>query len=111
MGSEPDDPPLGTCPSWCDKPAGHPWEDEWIAGPVRYHAYRVALDKYNAIGVDSIEQYAGGATVYQTDVVLDVESPSSLKIEMARRAYRLMGEAVDRAVLWRRTVGGYREAR
>jgi hypothetical protein len=72
-----DDPPLGRCPRWCEKPEGHDWEDEWQNGPVRYHTYRIEVTRYHKIGIDEVEQWTPEGRVRMREVILDVESPTS----------------------------------
>lgn len=72
---EPSDPPLGPCPPWCDKPAGHDWEDEWTHGPMREHLRTVdELGQYNAVRIREYEHFSeSGARVRHRGIVLDLD--------------------------------------
>jgi hypothetical protein len=35
--SDSDTTPPPACPAWCERPAGHDWDDEWSHGSVRWH--------------------------------------------------------------------------
>jgi hypothetical protein len=83
------DPPLGECPSWCQKPAGHDWEDEWREGLVRYHTYRQEVSEHHRIGLDEIEQAAPGGSRRMREVVLDVESPTTWDMATALKAHTI----------------------
>jgi hypothetical protein len=87
------EPPLTDCPSWCEKPAGHDWEDQWTNGLIRYHSMRIHVETRSCsptcihgheIGLDEVEQVrADGTTARLRQVVLDVESPTNLSPEEA----------------------------
>lgn len=88
------DPPLGACPSWCELPAGHDWEDNWRDGLIRYHSMRIKVESHpcgpdhahdHEIGVDEIEQWviADNVRARQRQIVLDLEAPTNLTVSEA----------------------------
>ncbi|CQD24550.1 hypothetical protein BN1232_06256 [Mycobacterium lentiflavum] len=88
------DPPLGPCPVWCEKPAGHEWDDAWEAGPVRFHTRRRQITKYQSITVEEVEQFTSQGPTRQRDIVFDAQSPTPWDVPTARRAQRLLGQAL-----------------
>jgi hypothetical protein len=92
MTDTPDgDPPLTDCPPWCQKPAGHDWEDEWANGLIRYHEWRQQVGdcKYHQIGVDEIEQHTADGTARMREVLLDAESPTQWPVDVLAEAIRI----------------------
>lgn len=87
MTSQPADPPLGTCPPWCDKPAEHDWEDEWTHGPMREHIRTVdQIGQYNAIRIREYEHFTeSGARVRHRGIVLDLDQSEDWDATNAER--------------------------
>lgn len=88
------DPPLGQCPPWCEKPPGHEWDDAWQAGPVRFHTWRPQIAKHQSVTVEEIEQFTSQGPTRQRDILLDVQALTPWDIPTARRAQRLLGQAL-----------------
>lgn len=89
------DPPLGQCPSWCQKPADHTWQDEWSAGPMREHVHTVdQIDKYNAIHVREFETYTAGGRVRKREITLDLDSSEGWDVDGAKRLMRALADGI-----------------
>lgn len=88
------DPPLTDCPPWCEKPAGHDWEDLWANGLIRYHLWTRRVNEHHAIMVEEVEQITPNGRVRQRNVVLDVESPTEWDLTTARHGVQLLCEAI-----------------
>lgn len=88
------DPPLGACPPWCEHAPGNGWEDEWLDGPARTHAWSRDIATYQAIRVEEVEQFTTTAGRVRRDVVLDVEAPTQWDIATANKAQWLLSEAI-----------------
>lgn len=91
------DPPLTDCPSWCEKPAGHDWEDLWRDGLIRYHGWWRTVGssrRDHKIGVEEIEQHTKDGTKRQRNVVLDVEAPTEWPVDVAREGLAVIAEAI-----------------
>ena len=94
------DPPLGPCPSWCQKTPGHGWEDEWRDGLVREHTFfrEVGGDKYHKIGIHEWEQAAPEGIRRQRELVLDVEAPTNWGLSAALEGQVIYAEIMKVAV-------------
>ena len=94
---EQSDPPLTDCPPWCEKPAGHDWEDLWRDGLIRYHGWwrNVDSSRFHKIGVEEIEQHTCDGTRRQRNVVLDVEAPTEWSINVAIEGMAVIAEAIS----------------
>ncbi|MCX2931364.1 hypothetical protein ORI20_13855 [Mycobacterium sp. CVI_P3] len=79
------DAPVTPCAWWCEKPAGHDWEDLWSNGFIRYHRWHCDVAPYHAIAVEEIEQHSRAGTIRERHVVLDVEAPTDWDVETAER--------------------------
>lgn len=91
----PNDPPLSRCPEWCEKPAGHDWEDEWRDGVIRYHVRTWMINKYHSIRVEEVEQVTrDGDRRRQREVCLDVEAPTSWDLATAVEGLQALTLAV-----------------
>jgi hypothetical protein len=93
------DPPLGPCPAWCEKPASHDWEDEWLNGPVRVHIWARTVAEPDHIRGDQIrieeaEQHTEDGVVRRRTIVVDVEAPTEWDLDTAMRARDLLSEAI-----------------
>jgi hypothetical protein len=98
------DPPLGACPAWCEKPAHHSWEDEWLNGPVRVHIWARTVthpDRHPAdqIRIEGAEQHTEDGVVRRRTIVVDVEAPTEtdLDLDTAARACDFLGDAITLA--------------
>lgn len=87
-------PPLGQCPAWCEKPPGHEWDDAWQAGPVRFHTWRRQITTHQAVTVEEIEQFTSQGPTRQRDILFDVPRLIPWDIPTARRAHRLLAQAL-----------------
>lgn len=95
-------PPIGGCPGWCEKPAQHGWEDEWLNGPVRVHIWARAIPTAgprhpDEIRVEETEQHTAHGVVRRRTVVLDVEAPTDWDLGAATAAHAVLGEAITLA--------------
>jgi hypothetical protein len=88
------DPPLGKCPPWCEKPEGHDWEDQWLNGLIRQHTYFREVGPYHRIGIAETEQENGQRT---RELVLDVESPTNWDFDDAAKGVALINELMEMA--------------
>lgn len=71
----PNNPPLGPCPSWCEKPADHGWQDEWTDGPMREHLCVVdQIDRFNVVLVREYECFTPAGRTRQREIELDLDS-------------------------------------
>lgn len=100
----PVNPPLGSCPSWCEKPAGHDWEDVWTHGPIRFHTWTRAITaphghRGDEIRVEEAEQHTETGVVRRRTVVLDVEAPTEWDLHTAEKASGLLTQAIGLARL------------
>ena len=96
------DPPLGACPAWCEKPAHHGWEDEWLNGPVRVHIWARTVTDPDRHGGDQIrieeaEQDTEDGVVRRRTIVVDVEAPTEWDLDTAARARDFLGDAITLA--------------
>ena len=96
------DPPLGPCPAWCEKPALHDWEDEWLNGPVRGHIWaRTVAHHYHLRGdqirIEESEQHTEDGVVRRRNIVVDVEAPTEWDLDTATRAREVLGDAITLA--------------
>lgn len=90
--------PSSGCPEWCEQPAGHRWDDEWLHGPVRVHTWRRPVADHQHIEVREIEQLsAGGRIVRQREIVLDVEAPTQWDLTTAEKVLAVLSKAIDHA--------------
>ncbi|OHU47359.1 hypothetical protein BKG82_27300 [Mycobacteroides chelonae] len=90
------DPPLGACPSWCQKPTGHIWEDEWPTGPMREHIRTVdPIDKYNAVHVREYETYTAAGPERTREITLDLDASKGWDIAGAKRLILALGDAIS----------------
>jgi hypothetical protein len=91
-------PPLGDCPSWCEKPAGHDWEDVWLHGHIRFHTWTRPISsprhrRGDEIRVEESEQHTDDGVARWRTVVLDVEAPTEWDVDTAEKARDLLTEA------------------
>lgn len=92
-----DDPPLGVCPAWCTEDAGHQWEDEWLDGPVRTHAWFEAMPNTgiknwpHRIGIEEheVRVRATGLIKRQRRLVIDANAPTEWDKSQAFAALRI----------------------
>lgn len=95
----PTSPPLGPCPPWCEKSAGHDWEDEWLNGPIRFHTWTRTIaqphpHRGDQIRIEEAEQYGADGATRQRTIVLDVQAPTEWDLTTAEIAKDLLAEAV-----------------
>lgn len=96
-GCGPDDPPLGQCPGWCEKPADHDWQDEWADGPMREHLCTVdQIDEFNAVLVREYERYTPRGRVRQREIELDLDGGKGWDVAGERRLIAAITDAIDR---------------
>lgn len=96
------DPPLGPCPTWCEKPAHHDWEEEWLNGHVREHIWARTIVAHGHVRGDQIrieeaEQHTGDGVVRRLTIVVDVEAPTEWDLDTATRAREVLGDAITLA--------------
>jgi hypothetical protein len=77
------DPALGACPAWCEKPAHHSWEDEWLNGPVRVHIWARAVtdpdrQRGDQIRIEEAAQDTEDGVVRRRTIVVDVDAPTEM---------------------------------
>lgn len=88
------EPALGMCPGWCDKPAGHGWEDAWEQGITREHVHLVGrLDDSNAVLVREREIASSSGLTREREVHLDTESGVGWNPAAAARLAELVTRA------------------
>lgn len=88
-------PTFEGCPTWCELPREHGWDDEWTQGPVRFHTWRRPISEHHAIEVREIEQHVQGAdNLRAREIVLDVESPTQWDLATAEIGLEVLAEAV-----------------
>jgi hypothetical protein len=93
----PADPPLGACPTWCEKPADHGWEDEWSDGPMRDHVCTIdRIDRYNAIRLHEYERYTRSGRVRERAINLDLDQSENWDAAGAQRVIDALNEAVSK---------------
>jgi hypothetical protein len=95
-------PPLGPCPTWCEKPAHHDWEDEWLNGPVRVHIWaRTVADhdqlRGDQLRIEDAEQHTEDGVVRRRTIVVDVEAPTYWDLDTATRAREVLCDAITLA--------------
>jgi hypothetical protein len=89
------DPPLGQCPTWCDKPADHGWEDEWTDGPVRHHVRTIdQIDRFNAVRISEYEVFTSTGRTRQREINLDLDQPQGLDATGAPRLIAALTAAI-----------------
>lgn len=97
-----EDPPLGPCPDWCEKPVHHDWEDEWLNGPVRVHVWARTVTDHDQLRGDHIrieenEQHTEDGVVRRRTIVVDVEAPTEWDLTTAAGARDVLGDAITLA--------------
>ena len=93
------DPPLGVCPTWCEKPADHGWKDEWLNACVRVHVWARAVAEADHIRGDEIrieeaEQHTKNGVVRRRTIVVDVEAPTEWNLDTAAKARDVLDVAI-----------------
>lgn len=95
--SQPDcDPPVGACPSWCSKPAGHDWDDLWGEDLVREHVGVAArLDQYNAVVVREYERHNSSGRFHDREIALDVDGGKGWNATEAQSLIAALAAAIE----------------
>lgn len=88
------DPPLGSCPPWCEQPAGQLWDDVWTNAPVRMHSWTPTITRYQTIRVDELEQKTRVGPQRRGEGVLDVEARVRRDFTTAENAPTLLTQTV-----------------
>lgn len=91
-----DDPaqPMAACPSWCEHPPRHEWEDQWLHGPVRTHTWRRTIAAGHHLEIREIEQRTDSGLIRQREILLDVDSPTQWDLATAEKGLSILTQAV-----------------